>query len=133
MNIENKTAINHIRYNGMDKSEKQNANTLKNSFTKMYKRACSELPQAGQFKAIIENFEDEGKKYILYIDSTESEKNPNEKGLYVAYVIEDEGNIISMPLKNGDKQAILEYLGNEKNLSEIMSFCDFLYEKYLKS
>ena len=99
----------------------------------MYKRACSELPQAGQFKAIIENFEDEGKKYILYIDSTESEKNPSEKGLYVAYVIEDEGNMISMPLKNGDKQAILEYLGNEKNLSEIMSFCDFLYEKHLKS
>ena len=115
------------------KMEKSMKDMAKEATNKLYNRSRSEITQEGKFDPFYESFTHEGKKYLLFVSPSADKNYPKERILSVAYEIEDEGNMMSIVLKRGDKQEILDYLGNEKNLNEIISYAKFTYEKYLNS
>ena len=133
MNIENNKTADvtqpvSIKNNQRETQEEATKKAAKNLFIK----ARRELTPNGDEK-IIEPFSFEGRNYILYIIPSEDKKNPERKTLSVAYLIEEEGDMASMALARGTKQEILDYLGDERNLAEIMSFSTHLYSTHVKS
>lgn len=133
MQINNNNNINtNTNYKG-HKMEKTMDDMAKEAAIKLYKKGRLEISEEGKFDTFYESFTDKGEKYLLYVSPSMDKDTPNERALSVAYEIEDEGNMISIVLKRGNKQEILDYLGNEKNLGEITGYAKIAYEKYLNS
>ena len=132
MNIENRWQINNEPIQAKSKMSDLQQKDIKNAVVELYKKIRREVPQSGSFQPLIETFEKDKRKYALFIQPSPNKKTPNDKELILAYISEENGDI-TITLKRGTKQDILEYAGNEKNINEIMSFADFLYERNLIS
>ncbi len=133
MNIENNKSI-EINQPATTKKtpKKTQEEATKKAAKNLFIKTRRELTPNGKEK-IIEPFSFEGRNYILYIIPSEDKKNPERKTLSVAYLIEKEGDMAAMALARGTKQEILDYLGDERNLAEIMSFANHLYATHVKS
>ena len=113
--------------------EKSMKDIAKEAANKLYTKSRLEITQEGKFNTIYECFVDKNDKYILYVSPSADKNSPDERVLSVAYEIEEEENMISMVLKRGNKQEILDFLGNEKNIPKILSSAEFAYKKHLNS
>ncbi len=122
--------LNHdkIEYKGT-KIERQV--TMKELINQFYSLVRQNMPTAGGFDDIKMslNKDDEGESFLSVETFEDYEANKFINNLKISYEPNDKDFKISMRIMKGSKQEILDYLGNENNLSEIKSLMNELKQR----
>lgn len=105
--------------------EKTNEATLnsaqKTAIKKLFERTRREVPENGRFDDVIEYFCDPKteEKYSIAVCHVRMRQNPDERQLELAYILPNSPNELSGIIMHGEKQEVLDFLGNEANFEEI--------------
>ncbi len=103
----------------------------KEAMLSLYKKARSLDDNQKEFESIKENFSNSktGEKYCLFINYAYNPKIPEQKTLNLSYTDNEDEYNISTTILRGNKQDILDFLGDERNVSLINSTINQLKQK----
>lgn len=115
-----------------DKAQKTNiAGDIKTDAIKsFYDKIRLNVPEKGKFDVVVKEFTDPltGDEYRLFIAPSHIKGEDDKRRLSIGLKIPDTGNMRSLQIMKGTKLEILDFVGNEKNISQLNSYAKVLKE-----